>query len=231
LTGGPVWPGYTAVRRAIEGKTLDARVRFLAPCTLSQKFGTYHVRMPSLGPLASQPLSSGPNASALVAAARSNSFSTKDCMSKRNRGFTLIELMIAVAIVAILAAVALPAYNQYVFRSRIPAGLDALSAFQTRMEQRYQDVGYYANTVVTGGVSGPGTTCALASTSVSNFTVTCALGTGTDPQHYTATATGSGPVTGVSFSVDDQGTRKTLTHPKGVPAQNCWSLRGGSCDS
>jgi type IV pilus assembly protein PilE len=142
-------------------------------------------------------------------------------MQSRNtsRGFTLIELLVAVAVVAILAGVAMPAYTSYVFRSRIPAGLDALSAFQTRMEQRFQDVGSY----------GTGAACGLASTSARNFTVTCALTN--SGQGFTATATGNGPVAGVVYSIDEQGTRRTVSHPKGVPAQNCWSLRGGSCDS
>lgn len=139
-----------------------------------------------------------------------------------NKGFTLIEVMIVVAIIAILSAIALPAYNQYIFRSRIPAGLDALSAFQTRMEQRYQDTGNY----------GTGTACGITPPAVENFALACVL-TVTTPvgQQFTATATGSGKVAGVSYSVTEAGVRKTLTHPKGVPATNCWSLRGGSCDS
>lgn len=136
-----------------------------------------------------------------------------------HKGFTLIELMVAVAIVAILSAIALPMYNQYIFRSRIPAGLNALSAFQTRMEQRYQDVSNY----------GTGTACGLTGATSENFTVACTLTS--SGQGFTATATGSGPVAGVSYSVDEQGTRKTVTHPKGVPAQNCWTIKGASCDS
>lgn len=139
--------------------------------------------------------------------------------SQPQHGFTLIELMITVAILGILAAVALPSYNAYVFRSRIPAGLDALSAFQTRMEQRYQDTGNY----------GTGTACGVAATNASNFALSCELTNG--GQGFTAKATGSGPVAGVQYSVDQAGTRKTLSHPKGNPATDCWSVRGGQCDS
>ncbi len=143
-------------------------------------------------------------------------------MRHGDQGFTLIELMIVVAVVALLSAIALPAYNGYVFRSRLPAGLDALTAFQTRMEQRYQDVGNY----------GSGSDCALAGSTVGDFTITCALGSGADAnQHFTATATGSGPTAGVVYTVDEQGTRRTTSHPKGVPSGNCWSLRGATCDS
>lgn len=137
----------------------------------------------------------------------------------RNRGFTLIELMIAVAVVGILAAVAIPSYSQYVFRSRIPEGLQALSAFGVRMEQRYQDAGNY----------GTGTACALGTQVVGRFTVTCQL---LDAgQGFLATATGDASVRGVSFSLNHNGVRQTVSHPNGVPPTACWSTRGGQCDS
>jgi type IV pilus assembly protein PilE len=142
-------------------------------------------------------------------------------MRNRDKGFTLIEVMITVAIVAILAAVALPAYNQYILRSRIPAGLDALSGFQARMEQRYQDTGTYADAAGTG--------CGITPAAAENFTLACTYDATT--KVFTATATGSGAVNGVRYSVDSNGVRKTLSHPKGVPATDCWSLRGGTCDS
>ena len=87
---------------------------------------------------------------------------------KAPRGFTLIEVMVTVAIVAILSAVALPAYTAYVQRARVPVALDGLSAYLTRMEQRYQDVGNYAN----------GATCAVALPAAGDFTITCAISDG-----------------------------------------------------
>lgn len=136
------------------------------------------------------------------------------------RGFTLIELMIVIAIVAILASVALPAYTAYLQRSKVPAGLDALQSYFTRMEQRFQDSGSYADA--------SGSACAVAvPTAVQNYTISCVI-TATG---YTATATGTGPLAGYVYTINSAGTRVTSAHPRGAPAGNCWSIRGVSCDA
>ena len=54
-------------------------------------------------------------------------------------GFTLIEVMITVAIVAILAAVAIPSYTSYITRSKIQEATTTLLAMRTKMEQYFQD--------------------------------------------------------------------------------------------
>jgi len=59
-------------------------------------------------------------------------------MKKVQQGFTLIELMIVVAIIGILAAVALPAYQDYTIKAKVSEGILALSSCRTSVAEVYQ---------------------------------------------------------------------------------------------
>jgi len=64
---------------------------------------------------------------------------------KKNRGFTLVELMIVVLIIGILASVAYPAYTQYVRKAECSDGIESLLSLAGFMEEYYMNNDTYAN--------------------------------------------------------------------------------------
>jgi type IV pilus assembly protein PilE len=132
------------------------------------------------------------------------------------RGFTLIELMVVVVVVAILSAVAIPTYTDYVTRARIMEAISGLSAMQTKLEQCYQDDHKYLST------------CSACATPPSdNFTFSCAV---TDTT-FTVTATGGGSMAGFEYTVNQANARSTTAVPSGWTASStCWITgKGGKC--
>lgn len=138
--------------------------------------------------------------------------------SRISSGFTLIELMIVVAIIGLLLTVALPGYNDYVRRSKIGEATSELAAFHARQEQFFQD----NRTYVSGGTTCGGT----LPSGTKYFTYTC-LGAATT---YTAGATGIATegMGGFTFTINQANTRQTIAFPgaSGLP-QNCWMLKKG----
>lgn len=146
----------------------------------------------------------------------------------RQAGFTLIEMMITVAIVGILAAIALPSYNDYILRSKIIDGTTKLGDFRMQMEKYFLDNRRYASTP--GGAN-----CGIPDPTPGggdNFAITCVPGFNPDTE-YTVSATGR-PAKGMSASfvyTVNQANQKTSTGPTGwASAANCWAVRkDGSC--
>jgi len=76
--------------------------------------------------------------------------SAQPTATPRKKGFTLIELMIVVAILGILAAIAVPGYMQYVMRSKASEAIGMLAEIKARQEAYRADFGQYCNASGTG---------------------------------------------------------------------------------
>ncbi|MDE2402940.1 MAG: prepilin-type N-terminal cleavage/methylation domain-containing protein [Burkholderiales bacterium] len=130
------------------------------------------------------------------------------------KGFTLIELMIVVAIVGILSAVAYPAYTDYIRRGDLVEGFQTLSSTQVRMEQYFQDNRSYLS----------GANCGVVPAATKYFTYAC-VATATT---FTVTATGAAgtPTSGDEYTIDQAGTKGTTSF-KGaaVTLTNCWAKK------
>jgi type IV pilus assembly protein PilA len=103
-------------------------------------------------------------------------------MKNVQKGFTLIELMIVVAIIGILAAVALPAYQDYTIRARVSEGLVMASATKNLVTENFTSDP--ATTDFCAGFAAPAATVNLASQ-------TCTAATGIIVTTMTATAGGA----------------------------------------
>lgn len=136
-------------------------------------------------------------------------------MQQRQSGFTLIELMLAVAIVGILTAVALPSYSSYVLRTRLAEAHSALAATQPQLEQYWSNEHSYA-----GFDKVPAAT--------TNFTYALQ---DADAAGYTLVATGRAAAADFVYTIDQAGRRATT----GAPADwtkraDCWvDRKAGTC--
>jgi len=71
---------------------------------------------------------------------------------KKQKGFTLIELMIVVAIIGILAAIAIPAYQDYTIRAQVSEGLSLASGAKAAVAEYYQNTGVWPGNNLVAGV-------------------------------------------------------------------------------
>jgi type IV pilus assembly protein PilE len=137
-------------------------------------------------------------------------------ITTKNKGFTLIELMVTVAIVTILATIAIPAYTQYVQRGKIAEATSTLASLRVQMEQFFQDNRTY--------VGGP---CAPGAGSTRYFAYACAAGEPTATTYnIVATGVAGQGMAGFSYTIDQANTKTSLL-PDGSAGATCWITKSG----
>ncbi len=147
---------------------------------------------------------------------------------KRSSGFTLIELMIAVAIIAILAAIAIPSYTEYARRGRITDAVSTLSGMRVKMEQYYQDNRTYAGACVVA----PPTTIANQPADTAYWRYTCNPAAGANTYDIQATGQPGTTVDGFQYTINQDNVRATvMVAPSDWPTKPaCWVLKkDGTC--
>lgn len=102
-------------------------------------------------------------------------------MKNMQKGFTLIELMIVVAIIAILAAIAIPAYQDYVVRSQVSEGMSLADGSKTAIAEYYSNYGSFPPSNASAG---------LASAASINGKYVSAVNVGTTPGQIQVTFSG-----------------------------------------
>lgn len=131
----------------------------------------------------------------------------------KHRGFTLIELMVVVAILTILASIAYPAYQRYVLRSHRAEGQALLNEAAARQERFYTQNNSFASSAEALNMSSTVASLQYYSFTISNVTATS----------YTLTATAKGSQMGdkqcLSLTVDQSGNRGNTGSGTGT---TCW---------
>lgn len=137
-------------------------------------------------------------------------------------GYTLIELMIVIAIVAIFASIAIASYGNYVRSGKLSESFAMLSDYRLKMEQFKQDNHSYADPINTTscGVPPPATN--------NNFSIACVIAA--SGVQFSATASnkagaGLGNTSDYSYSIDQNGVQNTLRYAGTTGPIGIWKMK------
>lgn len=143
-------------------------------------------------------------------------------MKKVQQGFTLIELMIVIAIIGILAAIAIPAYQDYVIRAKVSEPIIFADAAKTSISEYYQSQGKMPADMSAAGIQNStsqyiGSVAYSVTGSTAKVTITTATTLGGDANSKTIVFQGTGTSTGVTWTCANVG----ATMPKKYLPANC----------
>ncbi|HEX7641403.1 MAG TPA: type IV pilin protein [Burkholderiaceae bacterium] len=147
-------------------------------------------------------------------------------VKSRQSGFTLIELMIAVAIIAILSAIALPSYRSYVISGEVAEATNNLSALRAKMEQYYQDNRTYLSSGTIYSPCDATNSLPTLNGGLKYFQIDCTSNGKWTSTSYTLTATGTDgkPTAKFVYTLDNNNNQTSST-----PAGSAWGA--ATCSS